>query len=397
MKPWLIRFWKEHFEGLPECVTSAPGRVNLIGEHTDYNEGFVLPVAINLRTFVALRRASGFSRLVSRELGETPPFVIDGTAEEDGETHEESLRKGWVRYAVACGRALREFTQSPLPPVEGVVASEVPLGAGLSSSAALEVALLRAWSDWLNPPPEGPPLAEIAWRAENVYVGVRCGKMDQLVTALGVEGSALFIDMRSLKIQPVPLPLNSLLVVLDTGVPRTLASSAYNQRVMECRRVVSFFQERGAQVSSLRDVTRDMLELARQGGLDEVAYRRARHVIGENERVLAFKEALLQSEWEKVKELCRCSHWSLRDDYEVSCAELDALEEVCWEAPGCLGARMTGAGFGGACIALVWESQVEDFCSYVSTLYERKGFSNLKIWITRPDSGVRLEQVPLVS
>lgn len=398
MESWLAGVWEKYFNGTPECVVSAPGRVNLIGEHTDYNEGFVLPAAINLRTYVALRRAPGPSRLVSRELGEAPPFFLgdDSGAEEEG---IPSKGEGWIRYAWACGRALQERFGTRIPAVEGVVASEVPLGAGLSSSAALEVALLKAWSQGMSPPLSDLELAEMAWRAENEYVGVRCGRMDQLISALGVEGAGLFIDMRERSsfspsyrgIEVVPLPEGCFLVVLDTGVRRGLAASEYNRRVSECQRVVSFLRERGVGVNSLRDVTGDLLESALREGLDEVAYRRARHVIGENERVLIFKEAIRNSDWDKVKEVCRRSHESLRDDYEVSCAELDAVAETCWEAPGCFGARMTGAGFGGSCVALVWEDELEAFCSFVSAGYRARGFEGLSLRVTRADSGVRVE------
>ncbi len=402
VEPWLASLWEKYFSGAPECVVSAPGRVNLIGEHTDYNEGLVLPAAVHLRTYVAMRRASGPSHFVSRELGDAPPFWMgDGSLAEGGIGDRGDAPEGWVRYVWACGRALRDYSSCVLQEVEGVVASEVPLGAGLSSSAALEVAVLKALSQWVSPSLSDLELAEIAWRAENEYVGVRCGKMDQLISALGVKGGALFIDMRERAsfvphprgIEAVPLPAECSLVVLDTGVRRGLAVSAYNQRVAECQRVVSFLRERGVGVKSLRDVTGEMLESALEWGLDEVAYKRARHVIGENERVLAFKEALKRSDWERVRVLCRLSHQSLRDDYEVSCAELDALAETCWEAPGCLGARMTGAGFGGSCVALVWRDEVEAFGSFVSSGYRGRGFGGLSILVTCADSGVRVESV----
>jgi len=220
-------------------------------------------------------------------------------------------------------------------------------------------------------------LAEIAWRAENEYVGVKCGKMDQLAVALGEPGAALFIDTRDGSVEPVVIPSDLQLVVLDTRRPRSLAGAAYNQRVEECAEAAVKMS-----VETLRDAT-----LADLDYLDGTLLKRARHVITENQRVLDFRKALGAEDRQSLFDLAQASHLSLRDDYEVSCPELDAMAEAAWSAPGCVAARLTGAGFGGCCVALVDRSAYPGFADAVRGRYSGQGFAEPSIFPVEPTAG----------
>lgn len=351
--------WSTNFHGSPTCRSSAPGRVNLIGEHTDYNQGFVLPAAISLRIHGLFRLASASTKLVSTKTGATSLASLDA----------ELPARGWIRYVLGCARALRDEVGALPPPIEGAIETAIPSGSGLSSSAAFNVLLISAWN-YLNDlrlPPDR--IAEVAWLAETRYVGVSCGRMDPIAVSLGVQGHALFLDTRSLLSEAILIPGQYAIAVLDTTKPRSLVSSAYNQRVSECRRAASALQ-----VDALRDATIEMLERAKQVGLDDVAYRRARHVITENERTLAACDALKRADSRTIGRLFRESHESLSSDYEVSCPELNAMARAASMAPGCVGARMTGAGFGGCCVALVHKELFKEFENSVRVSYGMYGF-----------------------
>jgi galactokinase len=315
----------------PEVVASAPGRVNLLGEHTDYNDGFVLPIAIPQQTEVSLGRAPGrLWRVHSRELAETAEFTIDAPPAE-----------AFGRYVYGC---VREFADRfvGLPDALDIhVASDVPMNVGLSSSAALEVATLRALRRLVVERLDDVELARVAQQAEIEHVGVRCGIMDQMAASLARPDRALFLDTRSFATRPVFLPEGSALLVLDSGLPRALAGSAYNERRRECEEACRMLG-----VVSLRDVAvPGMLER-----LPEPLRRRARHVVSENARVLRAAEGVGAPE---LGALMNASHASLRDDYEVSVPLLDRLVALLQQAkPRVHGARLPGAGFGGACVAL---------------------------------------------
>ena len=336
--------FRERFGSSPTVVAVAPGRVNLIGEHTDYNDGFVFPVAIDREVWVAAMPNDGDSVLWSREMGEAPRF--------DVQTVEPGVPVAWAKYPAGTGWVLREG--HVLPNLKAAVASDVPMGSGVSSSAALEMAFAVLWNRLGDLGLGNSELAKRAQRAENRFVGVNCGIMDQMASAMGRADSALFLDTRSLEIRYAPIPKQLSIVLCDTGKPRALTESAYNERRLQCESAA-----RKLGVPALRDTDLDALERAQ--GLDPVEFRRARHVVTENARCESFLEALNAGDLEGVGYLMRESHQSLRDDYEVSCAELDAMAEAAWSSPGCVGARMTGAGFGGACVALVRESEVGAF------------------------------------
>jgi galactokinase len=330
----------------PACVVSAPGRVNLIGEHTDYNDGFVLPAAINRATAIAASPRPDHSLLLHAEnLGAT--MLLDLK-----DLHPRKTGS-WSNYPA--GVALFLLKQGiSLRGASMVIKGDIPRGAGLSSSAALEVASAYAFltlNDVTMPPLE---VIKLCQKAENDFVGVKCGIMDQFISCLGKKDHALLIDCRSLDYVHVPFPAGVHLIVCDTGVKRALASSEYNRRREECAAGVSLLSTRIPGIQMLRDVTPGyLMEFGEL--LDPVVLKRCRHVVTENDRVTRSVDALRANDLVQFGNLMYASHASLRDNYEVSCAELDAVVEICSKVDGVLGARMTGAGFGGCAICLVRE------------------------------------------
>jgi galactokinase len=338
------------FEAAPTGVWSAPGRVNLIGEHTDYNDGFVMPAAIGLEIRLAVlpthdRRVE----LTLDETGETAAFELDAIPAASGASIDYVAGTAWAFQAA--GHPLRGF--------RGLLASTLPQGAGLSSSAALEMASALAL---LGPGADVgvPERARLGRRAENEFVGVQSGVMDQFASAGGVADHAILLDCRSLEDRLVPLPLPDVrLVVCHSGSPHKLESSEYNQRLSECARALAGIREIEPGVRALRDVDEVLLASARDR-MDEVAYRRASHVVAEDRRVLETERALTAGDLAEVGRLFAASHASLRDLYEVSSPELDALVEIAGSVPGVIASRLTGAGFGGSTINLVRAEAVED-------------------------------------
>ncbi|HUG47988.1 MAG TPA: galactokinase, partial [Candidatus Limnocylindria bacterium] len=323
-------------------MVRAPGRVNLIGEHTDYNLGFVMPAAITLETWIAaVALAEPVVRLTSLENTETREFALPDPGPRQGE---------WIDYPAGVAWALGQLGV-PLRGVAGVIDSTIPLGSGLSSSAALELA--AAWTlSAASPPPLAPmELARAAQRGENVYVGVNCGLMDQFASVFGRAGEALLLDCRSLEHRSVALPAGHVLVALDTRSPHRLEASQYNARRAQCEAAVAALAACQPGVHSLRDVDEPGLDRLAQL-VDEETLRRCTHVVRENERVLATLAALESGDLEQLGRLFAESHASLRDLYEVSSPELDALVAIAVSVPGVVGARMTGAGFGGCTVNL---------------------------------------------
>jgi galactokinase len=339
------------FGGAPEALASAPGRVNLLGEHTDYNDGFMLPVATPQGTSVALARSQDdHHHFYSGTLDGNVSFAAKGG----------SAPQGFGSYIEGCIR-LVEATGVEVPPLRVFVTTNLPVGSGLSSSAALEVATLRALRQLLGFELDDVKLAQIAQRAEIDYAHVNCGIMDQMASSLCDERNMLFIDARTLEHRLVQMPPDTELIVIDSGVPRTLAASKYNERRAECEEA-----SRKLGVKALRDVT----DPAAVEQLPDVLRRRARHVVLEDLRVL---EAAQGVSAERFGELMNASHDSLRDDYEVSIPELDQLVAALRAAPGVLGARLTGAGFGGATVALCRAGQAGQAAQAALSTYNKNG------------------------
>lgn len=353
-----VRLFESRFGEPPQVVALAPGRINLIGEHTDYNEGFVFPVAIDRVVAVAARATPGHCELISEQLGHGEPF--------DANSVELGSIGGWAKHPAGIAWGLRDLGFEAITNLQVLVHSDLPVASGVSSSAALEVAFGIVWNAIDDMGLEPLELAKLAQTAENRFVGVNCGLMDPAASALGREGHAMFFDTRSLDIQYVKVPERLKIVLCDTGTPRALSESGYNERRFQCE-----VAAKAMSVPSLRDASLEMLGEA-QDKMDGLAYLRAKHVITENGRCQGFVGALESGNDLRIGTLMRASHESLRDDYEVSTPELDAMAESCWHAPSCVGARMTGAGFGGACVALVAQSGLSEFLAYVRRQYKER-------------------------
>jgi galactokinase len=335
----------EAFGGPPEVTARAPGRVNLIGEHTDYTQGFVLPVAIDRYiAFAARRRADRRVRARALDLGETDEFSLDAVA---GARADLPL---WSRYLAGVA-ALVDNGAHQLPGIDIAFSGNVPRESGLSSSAALEMGSVALWQQVLGRRANPVAMAELGQRVENEYLGIPSGIMDQFISALGRKGYALLLDCRSLEYRHVPLPADIDIVVANSGVKRALAKSEYGVRVRECAAALDELRREGVKAASLRDVPLETFQSI-ESKLSDPPRRRARHVISENQRVLDAVAALHAGQVQRFGELMNASHVSLRDDYQVSAPELDALVEIAWSQPGVLGARMTGAGFGGCTVNL---------------------------------------------
>lgn len=363
----------------PRLIVCAPGRVNLIGEHTDYNDGFVLPVAIDRATYVAARARHD--------------YTVQATAvrfqQEDSFDLNHIVRvetPGWSNYVrgIVKGLLAREL---PLTGADLLIDGDVPLGSGLSSSASLEVAVGYAFQLLNEVQLLGDELALLAQGAENSFVGVQCGIMDQFISALGQEDHALLIDCRDLSYQPVPIPAGVRVVICDSHVQRTLAASAYNQRRAECEAAVQRLKTRLPRITALRDVASADLHL-NADLLPAPILARARHVITENERTLQGATALERGDVGLFGQLMNASHASLCHDYAVSVPQLDVLVAAAQRVPGCYGSRLTGAGFGGCTVSLVQAEAVEQFIATVSTAYTTATGNPTTIYVCRASNGV---------
>ncbi len=356
--------------GSPTLVSRAPGRVNLIGEHTDYNDGFVLPMALPFDTSVAASRAPGGSEVEIHSEG-FGSVVFDPA---------DSIEAGdWSVHLRGVCRLLREQGVDP-GPWRASIATDIPAGANLSSSAALEVAttlviLGLAGVEWS---PEA--IARLGQRVENEVVGVPSGIMDQLISATAVSGHASLIDCRSLRSKPVPIPTNAVVAVMDTSTRRQLADSAYADRREACQRAAAALG-----IPSLRDA--QLSDLERLPPRLSAEKRRARHVIAENRRTLEAAQAMVNNDAQAMGALMNSSHDSLRNDYEVSGPALDQIVEIAQTSPGCLGARMTGGGFAGCAVALVSAERASEFRTSVIDRYRQAIGKDAIIWLCKPSPG----------
>ena len=361
----VARAYRDRFGDEPELISSAPGRINLIGEHTDYNGGFVLPCAIDRRVAVAVGR--GGNELYSADFDETrPPGEKDSS---------------WADYPRGVAWALREES-GKVGDFRAAFSGNVPLGSGLSSSAAIGTATALALDRFFDMEIERRDLAVICQRAENEFLGVQSGIMDQYASLLCSTGAALLVDCRSLEAEPIPLDLEAAdlsLLVCDTRVERGLADTGYNDRRAACERAAETLV-----VNDLRDAGPDDLER-----LDGEELKRARHITTENVRVLEAVDALRTGDFERFGLLMYASHVSLRDDFEVSTPELDAFVRVA-ERCGALGARLTGAGFGGCAIALVPSSEADALAAEVRGEFESRVFDEPAFYSFLPAAGAEV-------
>jgi galactokinase len=373
----------KHFGASPQVVASAPGRVNLIGEHTDYNDGFVLPAAIDRATAVAVG-ARDDDRLV----------MNPGSAQDASFSLARlypSEQRAWTDYLTGVASLLQR-RGTPLCGANVYVHGNVPRGAGLSSSAALELATafaLIALNGLAIPPVE---TARLCQQAEHEFAGVKCGIMDQFISCLGRKNHAMLLDCRSLAYEHVPIPAGVELVVCDTGVKRALAGSEYNQRREECNTGVRILRSKLAGITALRDVSPAQLHDL-QGLLDPVVRRRCMHVVTENDRVRRSVRALREGNLSEFGKLMYDSHLSLRRDYEVSCPELDLIVDLCAESDGVYGARMTGAGFGGSAICLTKEGFAEGVIARLNAGYHGKNGEKASVYVCSIDDGATVKRV----
>tara|TARA_B100000614_G_scaffold206964_1_gene189246 strand:- start:2877 stop:4016 length:1140 start_codon:yes stop_codon:yes gene_type:complete len=348
----------------PALIAHAPGRVNIIGEHTDYNEGFVFPAAINFGTWVAATKRADNDIVVTAmdyENQQNQFSLSDINYDEE---------QGWANYVRGVVKVLKEA----MPDFGGanlLVTGNVPQGAGLSSSASFEVAILKALSALYELPLDGVQAALLGQKAENTFVGCSCGIMDQLISAMGNEGMAMLLDCQSLAIEHSPLPDSHQIVIINSNVKRGLVDSEYNLRRQQCEQGASLLG-----VSSLREATMEMLEGAK-AHMPEVVYRRAKHIVTENARTLAASQALKAGDIETVSEAMAQSHISMRDDFEITVRPIDYLVEIIGEVLGKSGGvRMTGGGFGGCVVALVPTDKVEAVKQVVADKYsDETGYS----------------------
>ena len=357
----------------------APGRVNLIGEHTDYNNGFVLPAALDFSCWVAAApRSDTVVAVYSENVGELAQFDLRKDA---------LLASGtWSDYPAGVAWALLEAGY-PLSGADLYIRGEVPLGAGLSSSASIEVATGYALLDIANQSVDLCKLARLCQHAENEFVGARVGIMDQFVACHGRAGNALLLDCRSLEFQLVPLPSEISLVICNSMIKHDLASNEYNVRRAQCEEGVRLLSSVKPGLASLRDITLEELE-SRKDLLPEVIYRRCRHVISENRRTLQAVAALREGDLIGMGELMFASHRSLRDDYEVSSAELDLLVGLARKQRGVVGARMTGGGFGGCTVNLVKSEATAAFKERVASDYRAETGRRPEIYLSHTAAGV---------
>jgi len=340
----------------------APARVNIIGEHTDYNDGLVLPTTTALFTSVtALPRPDRIIRIESREMRNVQSFDLDDI--------EPAKNPGWIDYAKGVAAEL-EAEGIRLQGADLKIESQIPLGGGLSSSASFELAVATALLRLADRSLPGPSLAAICQRAEIRYAGVNCGIMDQFTIACCKRGNAMLLDCRSLDVEQVAIPPSAGMLIIDSGVKHRLPESAYNKRSDECAEAVKILSQDAPQVVALRDLKLEMLE-TQKDRLGDLLYRRCRHVVSENQRVRDAYAALRSGDLEKLGKLISDSHASLRDDFEVSCDEVDQLVEIADECTDVPGSRILGAGFGGCVLSLVGLDNIEEVAGKITQKYKQ--------------------------
>jgi galactokinase len=377
----------EAFVRTPALLVRAPGRVNLLGEHVDYNDGAVLPAAIDRAVYIAAAPSGNeLVTLHALDLGYQATFDLsrlDGKLDANGRQ-----LPGWAKYPAGVAWALKEGGLQ-VTGIQAAYTSDVPIGSGLSSSAAVEVGFGVLWEALGGWQIKRLKLAQICQKAENAYVGVSCGLMDQFASACGEEGQALYFDTRSLEWQPAPIPEGIALVIADSGVRRSLTHSGYNDRRAACEQAVEALRQWMPDIHSLRDVS--ITEFAAYGPyLPEIPRKRAEHIVREIARVESALRALQRSDHQALGALLYAGHTSLRNLYEVSTPELDTLVDLTRNLPGCIGARLTGAGFGGCTINLVEAQQAEAFIQGLKDGYQQATGRQAQVYLCHASQGASL-------
>ncbi|MBN1536937.1 MAG: galactokinase [Anaerolineales bacterium] len=379
--------YKEVFKSKPRLVVRGPGRVNLLGEHVDYNGGPVLPAAIEQSVWIAADD-SGSEQINIRalDLNEAVSFCLDDMgAKQDKKGHALPV---WALYPAGVAWILKK-NDLKIKGINAVFSSNIPMGSGLSSSAAIEVAFAVLWQTLGGWSCDRLKLAQLCQQAENQYVGVACGIMDQFATACGVKDHALYFDTRSLEWYPAPLPKGTVLVIADSGMRRSLTSSAYNDRRAACEEAVRLLQKYKPEMTCLRDISPQ--EFVAYGEyLPPLIRKRAEHVVKEIARVESAVNALEREDTRAIGALMFAGHVSLRDYYEVSIPELDCLVSLARSLPGCIGARLTGAGFGGCTINLVWAAQADEFIAGLEQGYREKTGRQAKVYVCHASEGTTI-------
>ena len=383
----LVRAFREEFGAAPVQIARAPGRVNLLGEHVDYNDGFVLPAAIDRATHIAFAAsADGATALRALDFNQRAAFTLDGLQSKID--LNGSPLPGWARYPAGVAWSLSEHGER-IKGMNAVYASDVPRGAGLSSSASVELAFATAWMSlggWELPRMQ---LALLCQRAENKYVGVNCGIMDQFASACGQSDRLLLLDCRSLEYRFLQLPAGVDIVIADTTVRHSLVTSAYNARRAACEEAVRLLQEHLPGIRALRDVSvADFNQFA--AALPPEIEKRARHVVEEIDRTLHAVEDLEHGDLRGFGLAMNASHTSLRDLYEVSCPEADTMVRIAQSLDGCYGARITGGGFGGCTVNLVWRDATRAFVKRLGAEYEQETRLHPEIYVCTASEGAGL-------
>jgi len=383
-KVQLCDVFEKEFSRPGQVLVQAPGRVNILGEHTDYNEGFVFPCAID--RYISIVASA-------REDSRVQAYSVDfeQRVEFDHRQFEPSRDAQWSNFLRGVVSEYQKGSYD-LPGVDLVVSGNVPLGAGLSSSAAFEVAIAETFRVLGALEIDKVALALLSQAAENKYVGVQCGIMDQFASVLSQEGSVLFLDCRDLSFSLVPLNPDTSVVVCDSRVQRSLDNSEYNKRRLECEDAARILGNWRKEVTALRDVPESALDEVRPL-LSADYFKRVKHVVTENNRVVQGIKVLEKGDVDAFGELLYQSHVSLRDEFQVSCKELDLLVELAREAPGTYGARMTGAGFGGCTVNLVHGTQVDPFCAAITEGYTRKTEKTPFVYVCKPSDGVTFQRI----
>ncbi|VAX25411.1 Galactokinase [hydrothermal vent metagenome] len=369
--------FKKNFNNQP-IIIRAPGRINLIGEHTDYNDGYVLPASIDKAIYIAIANTNDVnSKIIAADLDDSIEFDLEQL---------DRSEKQWSNYIFGVIDQLRKAGYSSKN-FNAVFGGDIPIGAGLSSSAALESGFAYAFKQLNKLSIDDLEIVKLSQKAEHEFVGVMCGIMDQFASVIGVKGKVIQLDCRSLDYKYFPFDYEDISIVLfDTGVSHSLASSEYNTRRSQCEEGVSIIQKHENNVNSLRDVDKQMLQKYKSE-FDSVIYKRCEYVVEENSRVLLACEKLSEHDLDSFGRLMYETHEGLKNKYEVSCDELDYLVDQTLNIPGVLGARMMGGGFGGCTINLIRNEYLEETISTMSEVYENKFGRKLKSYITKIEDG----------